>query len=224
MNKIIIAIDGYSSCGKSTLAKQLAKKLNYIFIDSGAMYRAITFYFLRHNINIHSTDEVHHALQNISLQFKYNNSVDASEMYLNDENIEQPIRSMEVSNQVSEVAAIEAVREFSVQQQRKMAVQKGVVMDGRDIGTVVFPHAELKIFVTADVAVRLQRRLLELHEKKIKVNEEDVRKNLEKRDFIDTTRAISPLRKAADALVLDNTHLTREQQLQIALDWVHERT
>lgn len=224
MKKIIIAIDGYSSCGKSTLAKQLAKKLNYIFVDSGAMYRAITFYFLQHNIDIHNADAVNNALQNISLQFKYNHDIGTSDIYLNGENIEQQIRGMEVSNHVSEVAVIKAIREFAVKQQRKIAEWKGVVMDGRDIGTVVFPDAELKIFVTASVEVRVKRRLLELQEKKMDVSEEEVRKNLEKRDLIDTTRKISPLRQAADAIVLDNTNLTREQQLQIALNWVEERT
>lgn len=224
MKKIIIAIDGYSSCGKSTLAKQLAKKLNYIFVDSGAMYRAITFYFLQHNIDIHNADAVNNALQNISLQFKYNHDIGTSDIYLNGENIEQQIRGMEVSNHVSEVAVIKVIREFAVKQQRKIAEWKGVVMDGRDIGTVVFPDAELKIFVTASVEVRVKRRLLELQEKKMDVSEEEVRKNLEKRDLIDTTRKISPLRQAADAIVLDNTNLTREQQLQIALNWVEERT
>jgi cytidylate kinase len=224
MNKIIIAVDGYSSCGKSTLAKQLAKKLNYIFVDSGAMYRAITLYFLQHQIDIHHPGAVTAALQKISLQFRYNNDLGTSDIYLNDKNAEQEIRGMEVSNHVSEVAAIEAIREFAVNQQRKIGEQKGVVMDGRDIGTTVFPNAELKIFVTASVEVRVQRRLLELREKKMNVSEEEVRKNLEKRDLIDTTRKISPLRKAADAIVLDNTNLTREQQLQVALQWVLERT
>ena len=224
MKKIIVAIDGYSSCGKSTLAKQLAKKLNYIFVDSGAMYRAITFYFLQHNIDIHNIGAVDGALQNISLQFKHNNDLGLSDIYLNDENVEQEIRSMEISNHVSEVAAIKIIREFAVKQQRKIAEHKGVVMDGRDIGTVVFPNAELKIFVTASVDVRVKRRLLELQEKNMNVSEDEVRKNLAKRDLIDATREISPLRKADDAIVLDNTNLTREEQLQIALNWVNERS
>ena len=224
MKKIIIAIDGFSSCGKSTLAKQLAKKLNYIFVDSGAMYRAITFYFLQHNINAQNAENVHDVLQKISLQFKYNNELGTSDIYLNDENIEQQIRSMYVSEHVSEVSAIKAVRTFAVMQQQKIGEHKGIVMDGRDIGTTVFPNAELKIFVTASIDVRVKRRLLELKEKGVDINENEVKKNLEKRDLIDTTREVSPLQKADDAIVLDNTLLTREQQLQIVLNWANEKS
>ncbi len=223
MKKIIIAIDGFSSCGKSTLAKQLAKVLNYVFIDSGAMYRAITLYFLQHAVDIHNEVEVNNALQQISLSFDYNASMGKSDMLLNGENVEERIRSMEVTNKVSEVSTIKAVREFAVLQQQLMGDKKGIVMDGRDIGTTVFPDAELKVFVTANILVRTQRRLLELREKDKDITEDAVRKNLEMRDTIDSTRSISPLRKADDAIELDNSNITREQQLDIVLNWAKER-
>ncbi|MBA4197782.1 MAG: (d)CMP kinase [Chitinophaga sp.] len=224
MNKIVIAIDGYSSCGKSTMAKQLAKELNYVFIDSGAMYRAITLYFLRNNINLNDSAVVENALQHIQLQFAYNIAEGKSDMLLNNENVEAAIRSMDVSNNVSAVAALEAVRTFAVAQQQQMGKAKGIVMDGRDIGTTVFPDAELKIFVTADVDTRVQRRLKELHDKgNTDISFEEVKQNLLSRDYIDSTRAISPLRKADDAVLLDNTNLTREEQLNIVLNLVMER-
>lgn len=223
MKKIVIAIDGYSSCGKSTLAKQLAKELNYVFVDSGAMYRAITLYFLRNRINWDNIDEVRHALQNISLDFAYNAALGKSDMLMNEENVEAEIRDMIVSEKVSQVAAIKDVREFAVAQQQKMGEKKGIVMDGRDIGTTVFPKAELKIFVTAAPEVRVQRRFLELVEKDDSITLEDVKKNLEMRDYIDSNREISPLRKAEDAVVLDNSDMTREEQLQVALEWVNEK-
>ncbi|MBS1580330.1 MAG: (d)CMP kinase [Bacteroidetes bacterium] len=225
MNKIVIAIDGYSSCGKSTMAKQLATALNYVFIDSGAMYRAITLYFLNNNIDIKNDTAVSNALNNIHLKFVYNEAEGKSDILLNNENVETAIREMKVSEYVSTVAAIEAVRIFAVAQQQQMGIAKGIVMDGRDIGTTVFPNAELKIFVTADVDTRVQRRLTELHNKgNMNISFAEVKQNLISRDHIDSTRTISPLRQAADALLLDNTHLTREEQLTIILNWVKERS
>ena len=224
MKKIIIAIDGYSSCGKSTLAKQLAAKLNYVFVDSGAMYRAIALYFLRNQIDINNELQVSDALKNISLQFEYNGKTGKSDILLNGENVEKEIREMSISNKVSEVAAIEAVRLFAVYQQQLMGEKKAIVMDGRDIGTTVFPNAELKIFVTASIDVRVQRRYLELQATQPNISLDEVKENLVMRDHIDSTREISPLKQAADAVVLDNTNLTREDQLQIALNWVNERT
>lgn len=218
--KIIIAIDGWSSCGKSTLAKQLAKELGYIYIDSGAMYRAITLYFLRNHIDWTNEEEVNEALTNITLEFKSNNKTGDSEMYLNEENVEYVIRDLVVAEKVSEVAAIKAVRSFAVTQQRKMGAEKGIIMDGRDIGTTVFPSAELKIFMTADNAVRVERRFKELFEKNPNITIEEVKANLEMRDYIDSHREISPLQKADDAVVIDNTNLTQSQQLQKALKYV----
>lgn len=223
MKKIIITIDGYSSCGKSTLAKQLARQLNYIFIDSGAMYRAITLYFLRCRVNWANTDEVVNALKFINLEFNYNDKTGTSDIFLNDEDVEVLIREMVISESVSDVAAIKEVREFSVAQQQKMGEQKGIVMDGRDIGTTVFPNAELKIFMTADPAVRVERRFKELYAKNPNITLEEVRTNLEMRDYIDSNREISPLRKADDAIVLDNSNLTQEQQLKMALLWAKEK-
>jgi len=223
VHKIIIAIDGYSSCGKSTLAKQLAKKLGYHYIDSGAMYRAITLYFIRNNIDLKKHDDVLAALGNIHLTFEVDEMTGESEVHLNDENVERQIREMLVADKVSEVAAVKEVRSFAVAQQKRMGKQKGIVMDGRDIGTTVFPDAELKIFLTADPAVRVQRRYEELYKTDPHISLEEVRHNLELRDYIDTSRKESPLRKAADAIVLDNTNLTREEQLEIVLEWVADR-
>lgn len=221
--KIIIAIDGYSSCGKSTLAKQLAKELQYLHIDSGAMYRAITLYFLRNSININNQKEINDALKNIHLSFLFNNVSGDSNIYLNDENVEAQIRDMVVSEKVSEVAALQKVREFAVEQQRKIGNNKGIVMDGRDIGTTVFPNAELKIFMTADIAIRVERRFKELYASNKNITIEEVRDNLEMRDYIDSNREFSPLKKANDAYILDNTNLTMAQQLKIALEWAHEK-
>jgi cytidylate kinase len=218
--KIIIAIDGWSSCGKSTLAKQLAKELGYIYIDSGAMYRAITLYFLRNHIDWTNEEEVVEALINITIEFRSNNKAGDSEIYLNEENVEYVIRDLVVAEKVSEVAAIKAVRSFAVAQQQKMGTEKGIVMDGRDIGTTVFPSAELKIFMTADNAVRVERRFKELFEKNPNITIEEVKANLEMRDYIDSHREISPLQKADDAVVIDNTNLTQSQQLQKALKYV----
>ena len=223
MAPIIITIDGYSSCGKSTLARQLARQLQYVFIDSGAMYRAITLYFLRNHINFGSSRQVSEALQDINLEFCYNQHTSDNDIHLNGENVALPIREMLVSDTVSEVAALKAVRTFAVAQQQKMGEQKGIVMDGRDIGTTVFPNAELKIFMTADPAIRVERRFKELYVKNPNITLEEVRNNLEMRDYIDSNREISPLRKAPDAIVLNNSYLTIDQQLKLALGWVKEK-
>ena len=223
MKKIIITIDGYSSCGKSTLARQLASKLNYIFIDSGAMYRAITLYFLRNHIDWNNRKKVTEALKNINLEFVYNPHTLKSDMYLNNENVEALIRDMLVSENVSNASMIKEVREFAVRQQRKMGEKKGIVMDGRDIGTTVFPHAELKIFMTADTAVRVERRFKELYEKDPNITIDEIKTNLAMRDYIDSNREVSPLRKADDARVLDNTKLSVEEQLKVALKWAKEK-
>lgn len=221
--KIIVTIDGWSSCGKSTVARQMARELNYVYIDSGAMYRAITLYFLRNHIDWTNTADVLEALKNIQLEFRFNEQSEQSEMFLNDENVEYVIRDLVVAEKVSEIAAIREVREFAVKQQQAMGKKKGIVMDGRDIGTVVFPNAELKIFMTADNAVRVERRFKELYAKNPNITIEEVKNNLEMRDYIDSNREVSPLRQAEDALVLDNSKLTMEEQLKIALNWVKER-
>jgi len=221
--KIIITIDGWSSCGKSTLAKQLAKELGYVYVDSGAMYRAITLYFLRNNIDLGETTEIKEALKSINLEFVFNPNSNCSEMHLNEENVEYVIRDLVVAEKVSDVAAIKEVREFAVAQQQLMGKKKGIVMDGRDIGTVVFPKAELKIFMTADNAVRVQRRFRELYEKNPNITIEEVKNNLEMRDYIDSHREVSPLRKAKDAIELDNTHLTEKEQFAKALALAKEK-
>jgi cytidylate kinase len=221
--QIIIAIDGFSSCGKSTLAKAMAKNLEYVFIDTGAMYRAVALFFLRAGIDFGNTSDITAALNKITLQFKYNPATLQSDMYLNEENVEQEIREMRVSQKVSEVAAIALVRDFAVAQQQAMGKSKGIVMDGRDIGTVVFPKAELKIFVTASPDIRVQRRFLELSAKNPAITVEEIAENLQHRDLIDTTREHSPLKQAEDALVLDNSNMSREAQLTIALQWAQER-
>ena len=214
--KIIVTIDGWSSCGKSTLAKQLAKELGYVYVDSGAMYRAITLFFLRNHIDWTDAQEVKNALKDIVLEFQYNKISQQSEIVLNGENVEYVIRDLVIAEKVSDVAAIESVRSFAVAQQQKLGKQKGIVMDGRDIGTTVFPHAELKIFMTADTAVRVERRFKELYNKNPNISIEEVKSNLEMRDYIDSNREISPLRKAADAIVLDNTHMSMLEQLKIS--------
>ena len=220
--KIIIAIDGFSSCGKSTLAKAMAKALEYVFVDTGAMYRAIALYFLRNNIPFNDTAAME-ALQAIELRFKYNSASQKSDMYLNGENVEQEIRAMQVSQKVSEVATIAAVRAFAVAQQKAMGIDKGIVMDGRDIGTVVFPNAELKLFVTADPAIRLERRYQELVQTNPAILKEEVAANLQQRDLMDSTRTHSPLKQAEDAMVLDNTNLDRAQQFELAMQWAMEK-
>jgi len=212
--KIIIAIDGWSSCGKSTLAKELAKELGYLYVDSGAMYRAVTLYFLRNHVDWTDKSEVKKALKEISLEFIYNQKSQQSEMHLNGENVEYVIRDLVVAEKVSDVAAIKEVRKFAVEQQQLMGTKKGVIMDGRDIGTVVFPKAELKIFLTADNAVRVERRFKELFEKNPNVTIEEIKANLEMRDYIDSNREESPLRKADDAILVDNTNLTAKETIQ----------
>ena len=221
--KIIITIDGWSSCGKSTLAKQLAKELGYLYVDSGAMYRAITLFFLRNHIDWTDKKEVKKALKEINLEFIFNTKTQVSEIYLNDENVEYVIRDLVIAEKVSDVAAIREVREFAVVQQRKMGAKKGIVMDGRDIGTIVFPKAELKIFMTADSAVRVERRFKELFEKNPNVTIDEVKNNLEMRDYIDSHREVSPLKAAADAIELDNSHLTEKQQFQKTMEWVKNK-
>jgi cytidylate kinase len=220
---IIITIDGWSSCGKSTLAKQLARELHYVYIDSGAMYRAITLYFLRNHIDWTKPAAVEEALGHVRLEFVTNHKNGQTEMWLNGENVEYVIRDLVIAEKVSEVAAVRAVREFAVTRQHEMGRRKGIVMDGRDIGTVVFPQAELKIFMTADEAVRVRRRFKELYEKNPNVTLEEVKHNLAMRDYIDSHREISPLRQAEDAIVLDNSHLSMKQQLDLALAWAKER-
>lgn len=222
MKKVIITIDGYSSCGKSTLAKQLAGELDYVYIDSGAMYRAITLYFIQNRVDWNNPEEVHEAMGNISLEFVYNPITMLSEINLNGENVEHLIREMLVAERVSEVAAVKEVREFAVAQQRQMGEQGGIVMDGRDIGTTVFPHAELKIFMTADTAIRVERRFKELYAKNKNITLHEIKENLELRDYIDTNREISPLRKAKDAIILDNSQLTLEEQQKLVMQWVDD--
>lgn len=221
--KIIITIDGWSSCGKSTLAKQMAKALNYIYVDSGSMYRAITLYFLRNHIDWTDHSAVKQALKEISIDFEYNPKREQSEILLNGENVEYVIRDLVVAEKVSDVAAIKEVRKYAVAQQQKMGKNRGIVMDGRDIGTVVFPDAELKIFMTADNAVRVERRFQELYEKNPNITLDEVKANLEMRDYIDSNRDVSPLRQAEDALLLDNTNLTEKEQFQIAMKWAREQ-
>jgi cytidylate kinase len=223
--KITIAIDGFSSTGKSTLAKQLAKHLGYVYVDTGAMYRAVTFFAMQNGyINADSFDKVTliNSLPSIKLQFKFNSDLGFAEMYLNDVNIEKEIRTIEVSNFVSKVAEISEVRAKLVEQQKEMGKDKAIVMDGRDIGTVVFPDAELKIFMTAGADTRAQRRFDELQEKGDSVTYEEVLKNVEERDYIDTHRKDSPLVMADDAIEIDNSYLTREEQFKVVLDLVDE--
>lgn len=210
--KIVIAIDGYSACGKSTTAKQVAAVLGYRYIDSGAMYRAVTLYFLENHIALTNPKEVTRALSNIQLSFKVNKK-GATEIFLNGLNVEKEIRSMKVSDNVSPVSAIRDVRTAMVDLQRKLGKERGIVMDGRDIGTVVFPHAELKLFMTADMMVRAYRRQQELLDSKKLVDLDEVIENILKRDQIDTTRAESPLRQAPDARVIDTTHITIDEQV-----------
>lgn len=205
------------------MAKELAKKLGYVFIDSGAMYRAVTLYFIKNNIDFSVNANVSKALQNIKIHFKYNEDRNGADTYLNNTNVEHEIRTMEVSKLVSPVAALSSVRSFLVEQQKQMGKEKGIVMDGRDIGTVVFPNAELKIFLTAKKEIRAQRRLQELKNKGIEITYDEVVANLQERDRIDSTREDSPLTKADDAVILDNSDITREEQLNMALKWANEK-
>lgn len=222
MKKITIAIDGYSSCGKSTMAKDLAREIGYIYIDSGAMYRAVTLYCLENGLFTPEgidTNRLEAELPNIQISFQLNPSTLRPMTYLNGENVEDRIRSMEVSSHVSPVAALPFVREALVKQQQEMGKAKGIVMDGRDIGTVVFPDAELKIFVTASAEIRAQRRYDELKAKGQEASFEEILRNVKERDYIDQNRPVSPLRQAEDAILLDNSHLTIEEQKQ----WLKER-
>lgn len=227
MKKITIAIDGFSSTGKSTLAKQLANQLGYIYVDTGAMYRAVTFFAMQNGyINADSFDKqtLINSLSAIKLQFKFNADLGFAEMYLNDVNVETEIRTIEVSSFVSKVAEVSEVRAKLVEQQKEMGKDKGIVMDGRDIGTVVFPDAELKIFMTASATTRAQRRYDELITKGDMVTFEEVLKNVEERDYIDTHREDSPLIMANDAIEIDNSHLNREEQFSLVLELVQEST
>jgi cytidylate kinase len=215
---IVVAIDGYSSCGKSTLAKALAKKLHFIYVDSGAMYRAVALYFLRNNINSTDHAQIEEALKNIHLNFHSRDY--ETHITLNDEEVSEEIRLMPVSEKVSEVSALREVRREMVKQQQRMGKSKNIVMDGRDIGTTVFPDAPVKFFMTADPKIRAERRYKEIHVKNPEITLEEIFENLAHRDYADTTRTESPLVRADDAIILDNTNLTPEQQLQFALDKV----
>ncbi len=212
LRKIVIAIDGYSACGKSTTARRVAGVLGYRYIDTGAMYRAVTLYFIQHHVAITNPKEVSQALKKVDVTFRVN-SRNVSETYLNGLNVEEDIRSMEVSGQVSIVSAIREVRQAMVEQQRRMGREKGIVLDGRDIGTVVFPNAELKLFMTAEMSVRAIRRQKELLARNELVDLEDVIRNIRERDRIDTTRTESPLKQADDAVVIDTTHITIDEQV-----------
>ncbi|MHA6246980.1 (d)CMP kinase [Pontibacter sp. CAU 1760] len=218
MKKIVIALDGYSSCGKSTTAKLVAAELGYAYIDTGAMYRAVTLYFLQHHVSLTNPKEVKDALDHIEIEFHYNPKTSRNEVFLNGLNVEDEIRKMYISNQVSEVSVVAAVRHAMVAQQQKMGRKRGVVMDGRDIGTAVFPDAEVKIFMTADVDTRARRRQDELLAKKQLVNLGEIRENLQKRDHIDSTRQESPLRRAEDAHLLDTSHMTIDEQVEFVLE------
>lgn len=218
MKKIVIAIDGYSSCGKSTMAKNLARQLGYVYVDTGAMYRAVTLYALRHQLfdadGEADAASLQQAMPDIRVSFQFNKQTGKPDTYLNDELVEQEIRTMQVSERVSKIAALPFVRTALVAQQQRMGVDKGIVMDGRDIGTVVFPRAELKIFVTASAEVRAQRRYDELQQKGMPTRYDDILKNVQERDYIDSHREVSPLRKADDAIELDNSNMTIDEQQQ----------
>lgn len=223
MRKITIAIDGFSSCGKSTMAKDLAREIGYIYVDTGAMYRCVTLYALRNGLfgsdNTIDTAELERRMPQVSISFSLNPATGLPEACLNGANVERDIRTMEVSTRVSPIAALPFVRAALVAQQRRMGTEKGIVMDGRDIGTAVFPDAELKIYVTADPHVRAQRRYDELKAKGMEADFDSILKNVEERDYIDSHRDVSPLRKADDAIELDNSHMTLEEQKQ----WLLER-
>lgn len=217
----IIAIDGFSSCGKSTVAKAIAKKLNFVFVDSGSMYRAVTLYILRNNVDLEDTKAINKALENIHIDFIPN--TEKTQILLNGDDISDEIRQMEVSEKVSEVSAIKEVRRAMVAQQQQLGARRDIVMDGRDIGTTVFPDADLKIFMTADPLVRANRRFAELTAKGEQVTLDEIIENLAHRDHIDSTREESPLRQAEDAIVLDNSNLTQDQQLEFVLQEYQKR-
>ena len=225
MQKITIAIDGFSSTGKSTLAKQLAKELEYVYVDTGAMYRAVAYFAMQHNLigaDFFKQEALIEALANIKLEFRFNADLGFAEMYLNGENVEKQIRTIEVSNFVSKVAAVSEVRAKLVEQQQEMGTNKAIVMDGRDIGTVVFPNAELKIFMTASAETRAQRRFDELQQKGDNVSYEEVLKNVVERDYMDTHREDSPLVIADDAIEIDNSYLNKEEQFAAVLELVND--
>ncbi|GAA4313275.1 (d)CMP kinase [Nibribacter koreensis] len=223
MKKIVVALDGHSSCGKSTTAKQVAKELGYAYIDTGAMYRAVTLYFLEHYIDLTNPKKIQEALANIEVTFHRNPKTNRNEVFLNGLNVEDEIRTMYVSNMVSEVSVIPAVRRAMVAEQQKMGKRRGVVMDGRDIGTVVFPDAEVKVFMTADVETRAKRRQEELFEKDQLVPFDEIVENLKKRDHIDSTREDSPLRQAEDAHLLDTSHITIDEQVEFVMRLVDSK-
>ena len=227
MKKITIAIDGFSSCGKSTMAKDLAKKLGYVYVDTGAMYRAVTLYAMRNRLfnadGSVKTADLERQMSKINITFKLNKRAERPDTYLNNELVENDIRTLEVSNHVSQIAAVPFVREAMVAQQQRMGKDKGVVMDGRDIGTTVFPEAELKVFVTASAEVRAQRRYDELKEKGMPADFNDILKNVQERDYIDSHREVSPLRKAPDAIELDNSHMTITEQSAWLMELVEQK-
>lgn len=227
MKKITIAIDGFSSCGKSTMAKDLAKKLGYVYVDTGAMYRAVTLYAMRNGLfnadGSIKTADLERQMNKINITFKLNKRAERPDTYLNNELVENDIRTLEVSNHVSQIAAVTFVREAMVAQQQRMGKDKGVVMDGRDIGTTVFPEAELKVFVTASAEVRAQRRYDELKEKGMPADFNDILKNVQERDYIDSHREVSPLRKAPDAIELDNSHMTIAEQSAWLMEQVEQK-
>ena len=227
MKKITIAIDGFSSCGKSTMAKELAKKIGYIYVDTGAMYRSVTLFAMRHGLfnadGSVKTDALKQQMSNIDITFKFNEKAGRPDTYLNGECVEEAIRTLEVSNHVSPIAAIPFVRAAMVARQQRMGRDKGIVMDGRDIGTTVFPEAELKVFVTASAEVRARRRYDELKEKGMPADFDDILKNVQERDYIDSHREVSPLRKAADAIELDNSHMTIAEQNDWLMRQVQQR-
>ena len=223
MPKIIVAIDGYSSCGKSTTAKLVARQLNYPYIDTGAMYRAVTLFFIQNHITLTNPKEVDHALTEVHISFRRQSEFGRNDTYLNGLNVEDEIRKMYVSERVSEVSAIGSVRHELVAQQQRMGKSKGIVMDGRDIGTVVFPQAELKIFMTADPMIRAQRRQLELLEKGELIGLQEIADNLKMRDHIDTTRSESPLRQAEDAVYIDNSLMTLDEQVEMVVRLADEQ-
>ena len=227
MKKITIAIDGFSSCGKSTMAKDLAKKLGYVYVDTGAMYRAVTLYAMRNGLfnadGSVKTADLERQMNKINITFKLNKTAERPDTYLNNELVENDIRTLEVSNHVSQIAAVPFIREAMVAQQQRMGKDKGVVMDGRDIGTTVFPEAELKVFVTASAEVRAQRRYDELKEKGMPADFNDILKNVQERDYIDSHREVSPLRKAPDAIELDNSHMTIAEQSAWLMEQVKQK-
>ena len=227
MKKITIAIDGFSSCGKSTMAKDLAKKLGYVYVDTGAMYRAVTLYAMRNRLfnadGSVKTADLERQMNKINITFKLNKTAERPDTYLNNELVENGIRTLEVSNHVSQIAAVPFIREAMVAQQQRMGKDKGVVMDGRDIGTTVFPEAELKVFVTASAEVRAQRRYDELKEKGMPADFNDILKNVQERDYIDSHREVSPLRKAPDAIELDNSYMTIAEQSAWLMEQVEQK-